>query len=328
MTVQERKTLEDFLRKRLEDELTVRQMNTVTDALRGSCDDMDNMAMAAQGGAPDDLLQAFLQAKRVAGLSEKTLYKYSRTMKRIFAEENVTPANVTVDHLRHWLAKEFERGISEKTLAGDRDSMSSFFGWLWREGLIARNPCGNLDSIKVPKIVRKPFDSVEIEQIKEACGKNLRDKAIVCFLLATGCRVSEVVQLNRNDIDFVAKECTVFGKGAKERTVLLDDVSAAILKKYLESRADTSVALFASRQGDRIQANGIRAMLKRLEKRSGVSNIHPHRFIRTMATSLNQHGMPVEEVAMLLGHEEIKTTMKYVVKDKAMVKHHYQQIVA
>ncbi len=70
------------------------------------------------------------------------------------------------------------------------------------------------------------------------------------------------------------------------------------------------------------------AMLKRLEKRSGVSNIHPHRFRRTMATSLNQHGMPVEEVAMLLGHEEIKTTMKYVVKDKAMVKHHYQQIVA
>ena len=69
-------------------------------------------------------------------------------------------------------------------------------------------------------------------------------------------------------------------------------------------------------------------MLKRIEKRSGVANIHPHRFRRTMATSLNQHGMPVEEVAMLLGHEEIKTTMKYVVKDKAMVKHHYQQIVA
>ena len=328
MTVQERKTLEAFLRKRLEDELTVRQMNTVTDALRGSFDDMDNMAMSAQGGAPDDLLQAFLQAKRVAGLSEKTLKKYGRTMKRIFSEEKVTPANVTVDHLRHWLAKELERGISEKTICGDRDSMSSFFGWLWREGLIARNPCGNLDPIKVPKVVRKPFDSVEIELIKEACGSNLRDKAIVSFLLATGCRVSEVVALNRSDIDFANKEVTVFGKGAKERTVLLDDVTAALLKRYLESRTDRSAALFPGRKSDRLQPNGIRAMLKRIEKRSGVANIHPHRFRRTMATSLNQHGMPVEEVAMLLGHEEIKTTMKYVVKDKAMVKHHYQQIVA
>lgn len=328
MTIQERKTLEAFLRKRLEDELTVRQLNTVTDALLGSFDDMDNMARAAQDGSPDGLLQAFLQAKRVAGLSEKTLKKYGRTMKRIFAEEQVTPANVTVEHLRHWLAKEFERGISEKTLCGDRDSMSSFFGWLHREGLIARNPCGNLDPIKVPKVVRKPFDSVEIELIKEACGSNLRDKAIVSFLLATGCRISEVVALNRSDIDFANKEVTVFGKGAKERTVLLDDVTAALLKRYLESRTDRSVALFPGRQSDRLQPNGIRAMLKRIEKRSGVANIHPHRFRRTMATSLNQHGMPVEEVAMLLGHEEIKTTMKYVVKDKAMVKHHYQQIVA
>lgn len=328
MTVQERKTLEGFFRKRLEDELTVRQMNTVTEALQGSFDDMDNMARAAQDGAPDDLLQAFLQAKRVAGLSEKTLKKYGRTLKRIFTEEHVTPANVTVDHLRHWLAKELERGISEKTLNGDRDSMSSFFGWLWREGLIPRNPCGNLDPIKVPKIVRKPFDSVEIELIKDACGNNLRDKAIVYFLLATGCRISEVVQLNRNDIDFISKECTVFGKGSKERTVYLDDVTAALLKRYLDSRTDKSVALFPGRQSGRLQPNGIRAMLKRLEKRSGVANIHPHRFRRTMATSLNQKGMPVEEVAMLLGHEEIKTTMKYVVKDKAMVKHHYQSIVA
>ena len=328
MTVQERKTLEAFLKKRLEDELTVRQMNVVTDALQGSFDDMDAMARTAQGEKHDDYLNAFLQAKRVAGLSEKTLCKYARTINRLLSDEQVTPANVTIDHLRHWLSKEFERGISEKTLCGDRDSMSSFFGWLWREGLIARNPCGNLDPIKVPKIVRKPFDSVEIELIKEACGKNLRDKAIVCFLLATGCRVSEVVQLNRNDVDFMSKECIVFGKGAKERTVYLDDVSAAILKRYLDSRTDNSVALFPSSHGDRIQAHGIRAMLKRLEKRSGVANIHPHRFRRTMATSLNQHGMPVEEVAMILGHEEIKTTMKYVVKDKAEVKHHYHSIVA
>ena len=319
MTVQERKTLENILQSKLEDDVTVKQMKRILFALQESFAEMDTAASTAQEKKTDELLQAFLQAKRVAGLSEKSLAHYAYILKRMLTDEKVSPAMATVDHLRHWLSSELERGVSENTLRGCRDTMSSFFGWLWREGLIQKNPCANLEPIKCP--------NVEIELIKEACD-NLRDKAIVCFLLATGCRISEAVQLNRNDIDFVNKECTVFGKGAKERTVYLDDVAADVLKRYLASRTDSSVALFPGRASARLQPNGVRVMLKKLEKRSGVSNIHPHRFRRTMATSLNHHGMPVEEVAMILGHEDIQTTMKYVCKDRAAVKHHYQTIVA
>ena len=111
-------------------------------------------------------------------------------------------------------------------------------------------------------------------------------------------------------------------------TVYIDDVAAAALKRYFAARKDDSVALFASRSSERLTDNGVRTMMKQIEKKTGVPNIHPHRFRRTLATSLSKKGMPVEEIAMILGHEDVRTTMKYICKDKATVKHHYQTIVA
>lgn len=328
MTVQERKTLESILQAKLEADVTVKQMKTIVAALQESFSDMDAMEQQAQAGNPDDLLQAFLQAKRVAGLSERTLKKYSWTLTHVLADEKVTPAGMTVEHLRHWLAKELERGMSEKSVSSYRDAMCSFFGWLQREDLIQRNPCVNLEPIRVPKVVRKPFDSVEIELMKEACGTNLRNKAILCFLLASGCRISELVQLNRADIDFQNRECVVWGKGSKERTVYLDDIAVSMLQRYLATRKDSSPALFPGRGSDRMTDNGVRSMMKTLQKRSGVENIHPHRFRRTMATTMSKKGMPVDEIAILLGHEDVKTTMKYICKDSTTVKNHYQTLAA
>ena len=328
MTLLERKMLEQILQKNLEDEVTVRQMKIILLALQHSFTEMDKISMDAQGKGSDDLLNAFIQAKRVAGRSEKTLTRYAYIIRRILTEEKVTPEYVTVDHLRHWISCELERGICENTICGYQDTMSSFFGWLWREGLIDRNPCGNLEPIKCPKLVKKPFTPAEIEKIKEACGDNLRDKAIVCFLLASGCRIEEVTRLNRDDVDFANRECTVFGKGAKERVVYLDEVSVMVMQRYLESRKDNSDALFPGKGSGRMTPGGIRAMLKRIEARCGVENIHPHRFRRTLATTLARKGMSVQEVASILGHEKVDTTMKYVCLEKSSVKHHYQTIVA
>ena len=87
------------------------------------------------------------------------------------------------------------------------------------------------------------------------------------------------------------------------------------------------VALFAGKRG-RLTPDGIRRMLKRIEKRCGVENIHPHRFRRTLATMLARKGMSVQEVAAILGHEKVDTTMKYISVDKTDVKHNYQRFVA
>ena len=77
----------------------------------------------------------------------------------------------------------------------------------------------------------------------------------------------------------------------------------------------------------KIEPQGIRAMLKKIERESGVENVHPHRFRRTLATNLINRGMPIQEVACILGHDKIDTTMKYVYIEKQNVKNAYKKFI-
>ena len=219
-----------------------------------------------------------------------------------------------------------DRGLSDRTLEGIRSVFSSYFGWLQKEGLITKNPCANLGPIKYMKKVRLPFSDVELHKIKEAC-KSKRDLAIVYFLLSTGCRISEVCALNRDSIDFDKKECVVLGKGNKERKVYIDNVTAMILQRYLDERTDASEALFAGKGTDRMKPGGMRKLLNGIADRAGVENVHPHRFRRTLATNLINRGMTIQEVANILGHENINTTMTYVFVDQANVHNSYERYV-
>lgn len=283
---------------------------------------------AAEGsyveGESDDYLNAFLDAKQIEGRSEKTIERYRYMLNRILREIRVPIRNITIYHLRNYLMNMKKQGIGDSTIEGTRSIMNSFFSWLQREGMIEHNPCGNINTIKCAKKIRLPFSDTEIERLKEVSA-DIRDKALICFLLSTGCRISEVCALDRTDIDFYSMEVTVLGKGNKERTVFIDGVTAMFLKRYLASRTDTLPALFIGKGSDRMTPGGIRFMLKDVEQRSGVENVHPHRFRRTLATSLINHGMPIQEVAAILGHDKLDTTMKYVYISKTNVKTAYQK---
>ena len=176
----------------------------------------------------------------------------------------------------------------------------------------------------MPKKVKTVFSEVDIERLKQAC-KTPRDKAIICFLKSTGCRISEVCALNRSDIDFSRNQCIVLGKGNKERTVYMDEVSAMILKDYVDSRTDDFPALFYSKHGNehRITPGGIRTMLSNLGKETGVEHVHPHKFRRTEITHLVNRGMSIEQVKALAGHEKMDTTMQYVVLNQEDIKNNY-----
>lgn len=272
----------------------------------------------------EEFLSLFINTKRIEGRSEKTLDRYAYILKR-YKETDPTPIHkITVYNIRQYLAKEKTRGIADSTLQGYRDVFSAFFGWIHRERLIPLNPCANLNPIKCKKEIRLPYTSVEIERLKEVCS-SVRDKAIICFLLSTGCRISEVCGLNRADVDFNNLECTVLGKGNKERTVYLDSVAAMQLQKYLDSREEDGEALFIGKGTSRMQPGGIRKCLRVIGDRAGVPNVHPHRFRRTLATNLIKHGMPIQEVANILGHEKLDTTMMYVYLDKQSVKNSYKK---
>ena len=303
-----------------------RMMVIVSDVLEGF-DMRERNAWEDEG--TDDLLDSFMASMQIQGRSEKTIALY-RTLIRTFMEFAKAPTRrVSVYHVRNWLAAEKNRGIKDSTMEGNRQVLSSYFGWLFREGLIERNPMCNIGAIKVPKVEKETYSEVEMSKLMAAC-RTLREKAIISFLASTGCRVSEMVELNRNQVDLKNQEVVVHGKGNKERVVYFDSVTANLLERYLKRRKDKDEALFVG-QGicdktpKRLQPNGVRVLLKKIGKRAGVQHVHPHKFRRTKATELARHGMPIQTVSHLLGHEKIETTMEYVMQKPEDVKIEYRR---
>jgi len=203
----------------------------------------------------------------------------------------------------------------------------SFFGWLRRKKYIPENPEELLDQIRYDETIKKPYSDEEREQIRCSCQRE-RDLALVDFLYSTGCRVSEVVRLDISDIDLERRECTVIGKGNKERIVYLSEVAVMNLKEYIQSRNDAEEALFTGRGTLRIKKTGIETIIRKLGRCAGVDNAHPHRFRRTLATNLLDRGMNIQDVAAVLGHADLKTTQVYCYISQQNVKTAYDKYAA
>ena len=221
----------------------------------------------------DNILKQFIATKACEGKSSNTLKRYYDICYTMLHEIQKPIAEIQTYDLRFYLAMyQKVRGVSNSTLDGMRRCIRSFFCWAFAEDLIPKNPSIALAQIKSEKVIRKPFSDVDIELLKRSC-TSLRDRAIVEFLYFTGCRVSEMVQLNISDINFKTKEVIVHGKGNKQRVVYLSDVCALYLSEYIESRTDNYPALFIGRGTDRLSKAGVEAMLKRLSKAAGVENV-------------------------------------------------------
>lgn len=320
---------ESFLRQVEKSLSTVTTADTMAKTLSIIADVMDGFDMLeiTTEDVKYDMLKCFIQAMDVQGRSKKTIEHYRGVLRRFLKDAGITPRKVTVYHLRAYLAKLKERGLKDSTIAHHREVFSSFFGWLFREGLIEKNPVVNLGNIKVAKEEKKVFTDIDMEKMRRSC-KRAVDRAIISFLASTGCRVAELVNMDRNAIDLINLECVVRGKGNKERTVYMDTVTAMYIRTYLATRRDMSPALFVNRFGKRFETGGIRDMLKRLEERSGVEHVHPHKFRRTLATNLAKRGMPIQTIAAILGHEKVETTMEYIVLNKEDTKLKYRQYYA
>ena len=156
--------------------------------------------------------------------------------------------------------------------------------------------------------------------------ENIRDLAIIDILASTGMRVGEMIKLNRDDIDFVNRECVVQGKGNKQRKVYFDARTKIHLQGYLHSRDDTNPALFVTLQNphDRLQISGVEIRLRKLGEKLDINKVHPHKFRRTLATMAIDKGMPIEQVQQLLGHQSVDTTLQYAMVNQNNVKlsHH------
>ena len=324
MSIEAKALLLKDMEQRLSTEITAADMGKVLSALADQLAGYQLMQTDPGVLDKDDLLDAYTAAMQIQGRSPKTIERYRYAILRMMKVVKVRTRSITVYHLRQYLAEEKARGISDRTLEGTRQVFSAYFNWLQREGLIDTNPTANLGAIKYQKKIKVTYTDIDIERLKYNCA-SIRDRAIVCFLRSTGCRISEMTQLNRNDIDLVNLECTVLGKGNKERTVYLDAVTGMLVKEYLAQRTDALPALFIGKGTERLKPGGVRYMLCHLAERASVNHVHPHKFRRTLATNLIRHGMPIQEVAAILGHDKLDTTMQYVVLDKTEVKNSYRK---
>ncbi len=282
--------------------------------------DIDNSA--------EGQLRKFIATKRIEGIADTTLKRYYDTNRQMLSFLNKPIYEITTFDLRFYLSyRRQTSGISNRSLDGMRRCYCSFFKWLTCEGILTKNPCMGLSQIKYKKTIKKPYSPTELEKLRKACD-NIRDLAIVDFLYCTGCRVSEVSRLDISDINFDTLECTVVGKGNKERIVYLYPVAAMHLQEYLNTRNDYSSALFVGKGSDRLGKNGIESLLRRVGIQAKVENVHPHRFRRTLATNLLDRGMNIQDVAAILGHCDLKTTQIYCYISQSNIRAAYQKYAA
>lgn len=313
------------IEQHLKDTLTVTQMERMQTALLSVLCDYEVSRSAATNAAEasEDLLQMFLDAKTIEGRSQKTIDRYRYIMNQFFHTENVTAQATNINHIRAYLMREKRRGIADSTIAGYRDVFNSFFGWLVNEGLIRKNPCANVGTIKQEKVLRKPYSQTEIQMLLIGC-KTPKERTIINFLLSTGCRVSEMCNIKVADIDLSSRSCIVYGKGKKERSVYFNEKTVETLNEYLKGYKGKYLFQHPYQEKP-ITTGRIRVILQEIGERAEIDNVHPHRFRRTLATDMINNEVPIQEVAAILGHEKIDTTMKYVYQTPERTKKTYER---
>ena len=275
--------------------------------------------------APDDnneLISAFISAKRIEGCSEKSLKYYRATIDKMVSVLQKSVKQIMTEDLRTYLTDYQNNNRSSRvTIDNIRRILSSFFSWLEDEDYIIKSPVRRIHKVKTACNIKETYTDEELEKMRDNCTE-IRDLAMIDMLASTGMRVGEMVLLNRDDINFSERECIVFGKGDKERVVYFDARAKLHLQEYLESRMDDNPALFVSLRApyERINIGGIESRLRSMGNKLDIHKVHPHKFRRTLATMAIDKGMPIEQLQRLLGHQRIDTTLQYAMVKQSNVK--------
>lgn len=299
--------------------LTPEQLETLNNVLYINFHDVEvqeqQTELVTRGIDGDEAkIRMFVASKKAVNRQNNTLQQYTREIRNMLAFLGKRLEDITGMDLRYYYGVMREqRGIKMSTMQTRLHYLSSFWDFLTAEELVHNNPVKKVGLLKLEKTIKKPFSAEEMEALRTCCN-TLRDRALVEFLYSTGVRVSELAALNVSDIEMGKQELIVYGKGSKERKTYLTDSAKFYLKRYLDERkARNQEPLFITLDypHNRLTVAGVQHMLRQLGQRSGVDNVHPHRFRRTIATDLLNRGMPIEQVKEFLGHEKLDTTMIY-----------------
>lgn len=326
--------LMDRVMQRMSGLLDVNQMQELKTALIISMEDLEirkeQTELSTEVVDNWEYSRRFLQAMAMAGKAKGTIEQYGMHIRLLFEDVKKSVLEMTDEDLMLHLARQkYQRKLGNRYLNYKRIVFRSFFGWLRRKKYIRENPAELLDQIRYDTVIKKPYTDEERERMRCAC-KRERDLAILDFLYSTAARVSEVVALDRQDIDFVGNECIVRGKGGKERVIYLNASAAYHLREYLQARTDQNPALFVEcrKPYKRLKREGIEAVIRRLGKSARVEKAHPHRYRRTAITNAVNRGMPLQDAQTVAGHASPDTTMIYCKVDSQKVKAEHKMYLA
>jgi site-specific recombinase XerD len=197
-----------------------------------------------------------------------------------------------------------------------------------REEYISVNPAAKIKPIQYTDEVKQPFSNVDLDRLRGAC-RTPKERAIIEILLSSGVRVSEMCALNIDDVNIHDKTVYVrHGKGDKARMTYIDDLTVMHLRHYLSIRKDDCEALLLSCRKTRLSCGGAEHIVKEIGRRAGIEKVHPHRFRRTLATTLAKRGMAIQDIQKILGHSDIDTTMVYVSVSDQKARMEYQKYTA
>ena len=267
-------------------------------------------------------------------IAEKNFSKYtakayiSDILSYIIWLDDESCENVNFNKMRDYLHFIQKFNYKKTTISRKIASLRTFYKYLYRERKIDSNPALNLSNPKRPKSLPKFLTPDEVEQIlntiKIETPTGYRNRAILELLWASGMRVSELAGLNFGDLDLSQNEIKVFGKGAKERIILVTDRAKNYLERYINTaralipkgfpleEPDENSPVFINNTGYRLQTKTIRNVINdAVEKLHLPKHVTPHVFRHSFATHLIENGADLRVVQELLGHASISNTQIY-----------------
>ena len=283
------------------------------------------------GSVTDELLEYFVVGKLSVNMSENSIKRYIECVHQLcdFCHKELNM--ITSDDISAFLYRyKIINGCQDTTMESKRLYLSSVFGYLYRRRKIEYNPMDMVDAIKCKEKLKKPLSDEELERVKMACEKErprrrIRDIAMINFMVDSGVRVSELISINIEDVDFVNLQCKVLGKGNKERTVYFSPRTLVRLQEYFKIREDiqlnssgmmyainTPLFVRADKTYHRLSKNAIENVMETLGEISGVIRLHPHLLRATFATNLARRGVDIHVIAKALGHANLRTIERYV----------------
>ena len=275
----------------------------------------------------------YLEAERgaspytIRNYTSDLLGNYARGTERGFFQflrlKKITSlAEVDKTILRSYISWLMGQGIVKPSIAHKLSAIRSFYRYLLREGILSSNPIEKVSSPKLDKRLPSFLTIAETVRLLEvpdlSTPQGQRDRALLELLYASGLRVSELVGLNLGQVDLTSSEIRVWGKGSKERVVLIGEPAARALNTYISHGRtellgkEKSDALFLSPYGKRLLARRVQKILEKYAALTHIDKwVHPHLLRHTFATHLLDGGADLRVVQELLGHVRLSSTQIY-----------------